>query len=822
MNAIDYGMIRGIPFRGFFSHKQAIIQGDDRANRLRRLLAEFLQKKYSQLQQCSAQETIEAQNSGIGVNSYHVTLPYDLLFKIFILLPAESLFRLQFVCKKWFGLINGSNFITCQSQQSETVLFSQKLIILKPDFYAAMLPHLPLEENPNMKKSKNLILMNPVTRKHIMLPLGTVGRVYDSSYGIASHAHTYKVVHLFRRVAGFTACEILSISTRTWKTVEESSGLFGDLRKIPVSIGGSLYWLSMEAGCDYVIAMNMEDEKFIRMKLPVLCGVKDRILEIGGNLGLVTHPEVNLMEVWIIMNDGDWIKSYRINLDVDFGYQPIPICSSRNGKEMVFECPGLKLYVYNFEKGEMKLVHSGDDDANEVLASRDLYVWKINDYPSYWAMSRNQTIHKTKRNMDTRSVVGKTSSLLREVEKRIQLKRELEESQKKQKEKKEPQNSLISVPYLAKDCIFNIIVRLPLESLQTSRFVSKSWFQIVNNPVFVDAHLRRSDFGLIFLTPVKNNLPFSDFEKPSSSSSTRISFSVESKVLESQSMPVHHYRLIDPPSLFYINFLEIKDGKSTIKEYKTTCMGKIRATCNGLIVLDNLMKRKGLIVLNPVTRELKTIPLGTKCSTHKEESYGLAYCNHSSKYKLVHLFKDELAYIGCEIMNIGSGSWRVVDGPPHGFFGSFGCGPVFALGALHWIPRDDHNEYVVSMLVDHESFRKIPLPHGDGIHDRVLEMSGFLGFVSRQNTSLIDVWILRSLGGESWEKKYSIHLDGTRNMVPLFCMRAYGELVFKCKDDDLYVYDQFLQFMRKVKVNKECFPFINCYFPHVNSLVSWN
>ncbi|KAG8378429.1 hypothetical protein BUALT_Bualt08G0136400 [Buddleja alternifolia] len=173
-------------------------------------------------------------------------------------------------------------------------------------------------------------------------------------------------------------------------------------------------------------------------------------------------------------------------------------------------------------------------------------------------------------------------------------------------------------------------------------------------------------------------------------------------------------------------------------------------------------------------------------------------------------------------MNIGSGSWRVVDGPPHGFFGSFGYGPVFALGALHWIPRDDHNEYVVLMLVDHESFRKIPLPHGDGIHDRVLEMSAFLGFVFRQNTNRIDVWILRSLGGESWEKKYSIDLDCTRNMVPHFCMRTYGELVFKCIDDDLYVYDQFLQFTRKVELNKECFPFINCYFPHVNSLASWN
>ncbi|KAL0360083.1 UNVERIFIED_CONTAM: hypothetical protein Sradi_3692800 [Sesamum radiatum] len=310
--------------------------------------------------------------------------------------------------------------------------------------------------------------------------------------------------------------------------------------------------------------------------------------------------------------------------------------------------------------------------------------------------------------MNTKPLVSKTTSLLRLVEERIKLKRELEENQKKQHRNKEPQDILVSVPYLHKDCIFNIIVRLPLESLQTSRFVCKSWYEIVNSPTFIYAHLQRSDIGLIFLSPVTKGLPSSVVGK-TSVSSVKIDFSVEAKVSELQSMPVHHWPLIDPPSLFYIKFLEIKDGKGTIKEFHTTCMGQIRATFNGLIVLDNCMKRRGLIVLNPVTRELKPIPLGTRSSPN-HESYGLGFCHESKRYKLVHLFQDDLRYVGCEIMNIGSRSWRVVDGPPSGLFGWLGYQPIFAIAALHWVPNVDHNEYIVSMPVDVEKFEKIPLP----------------------------------------------------------------------------------------------------------------
>ncbi|KAL8482549.1 hypothetical protein ACS0TY_028021 [Phlomoides rotata] len=409
--------------------------------------------------------------------------------------------------------------------------------------------------------------------------------------------------------------------------------------------------------------------------------------------------------------------------------------------------------------------------------------------------------------------MGETNSLLRLVEEKLRLKRELEENQKKQEEEKKPQVDPTALPNLPEECNFNINVRLPLETLMSSRFVCKEWYGIVNSPLFIDAHLQRSETGLIYLAPARRALPLSDVGKASSSSANKVDFSVESKVSE------FHWHLFNPLMLSRIKFLEIKDDKSIIREYNVTCMGQIRASCNGLIILEISMTG-GLVFLNPVTRKLNKIPCGTR-SPHHIESYGLAFCHESSRYKLVHLFQDTFKYFDCEVMDIGSGSWRGVNGPPNGFFGRIKHNPVFAMGALHWMPDVENNEHIVSMAFNDEKFRKIPLPSLGGIHDRILEICGFLGFVTRQCADQFDVWILRSFDAQDWEKQLSITVDCSREMVPLFYMRVEVKLVFKCVDsNDLYVYDHHLE-VRKIEVNEECFSSTFSRFPHVNSLMSW-
>lgn len=409
------------------------------------------------------------------------------------------------------------------------------------------------------------------------------------------------------------------------------------------------------------------------------------------------------------------------------------------------------------------------------------------------------------------SLASKNVGLLRLVEERS-LTKKIEEEKKHKREKQ--------VPYLHKDCISNILVRLPLDSLQRSRFVCKPWYNIIKNPKFIDAHLHRSESVLIFLSPFPNEslYPFSVASVPKELPNT---VSVELNLLQPKPIPIFNHTTINAPR-FSVQFLEFKNDKSKIGEYSLSCSGNIRATCNGLILLDNKLKNGGLVVMNPVTRKLIALPLGTLSRPH-DESYGFALIDSTGEYKVVHLFRDELRYVSCEILSLRTKAWREVNGPSFGFFNRFVDGPISAIGGLHWIPQVDRSEYIVSIEVDKEKFHQIPLPRSSRTHDRIVEMGGVLCLVVHEDVNHIDIWILKGFYGEVWTKYHSITVGSIIDMVPLFSLRIKGDIIFKRDEDgSFYVYDFQHQEMRKVEMVEGCIPRSSTtYLPHVNSLVSW-
>lgn len=402
---------------------------------------------------------------------------------------------------------------------------------------------------------------------------------------------------------------------------------------------------------------------------------------------------------------------------------------------------------------------------------------------------------------------SKAMSLLKLAEERASLKKKLEEGKQKQQ--------VDSVPYLPKDCISNILIRLPLESLQRSRFVCKPWYSIIYSPTFVHDNLRRAEKVLIFLSPINRVSRRSD--RDSVFRENPNTFSVEAKIFDLKSVHVLHRPLIDPSSKYAIRYMMLADGKTTIGEFNATCLGKIRASCDGLIVIDNNLKKGELLIMNPITRELNLLPLGTIYPSH-EESFALVNCTQG--YKLVHLFRDESQFIGCEVLRIGERSWRVVDGPSFGLLKWFGYEPVFAIGALHWVPEIDHSEYIVSMTIDDEKFHKIMLPKVSRFNDRIMEVSDRLCFVAHEEMNEISIWMLESLSGE-WGKIYTIGVGCIRDLIPLYFPKFRWEIYFMDKDGSVFVYDFEKEQMGKVVVKKGSFPFLGgAYMIHVNSLVS--
>ncbi|KAJ8759264.1 hypothetical protein K2173_006784 [Erythroxylum novogranatense] len=403
-----------------------------------------------------------------------------------------------------------------------------------------------------------------------------------------------------------------------------------------------------------------------------------------------------------------------------------------------------------------------------------------------------------------KSVGKKDVGLLKSVEERALHKKE--EDYHKQRQ----------IPYFHKDCVSNILLRLPLESLQHARFVCKPWYNIINNDLFIDTHLRSSESVLIFQKIVPNEIihQFSSTVMPQEHPNT---FSVEQSFLQSQPAPIIWQPVTNRRSRLSMQYMEFGEGKSKLGEYKLSCLGIIRATCNGLILLDNKLKRGGLVVMNPVTRKLTALPLGTLYPPERQ-SYGFAQSDTSKQYKVVHLFRDELGYVNCEILCLGTRNWREVNGPSFGLFGWLGYSPVSALGGLHWIPHIDRSDYIVSIGVDTENFQTTQLPKSCRTHDRIIEMGGSLCFVTHEGLS-IDIW---NLSGAVWTKQYSITRGSIIDLVPLLSLRISGDVIFRREEDgSFYAYDFKVEIMRKIEMDHKCFPRIGSYLPHVNSLVSW-
>ncbi|KAI9200054.1 hypothetical protein LWI28_001949 [Acer negundo] len=400
---------------------------------------------------------------------------------------------------------------------------------------------------------------------------------------------------------------------------------------------------------------------------------------------------------------------------------------------------------------------------------------------------------------------GKTKrnhNLLRLVEERA-LSKKIEKEQKKQE-----------VPYLSKDCVWNILIRLPIQSLSSMRFVCKPWCSIISDGNFIDAHLRCSETVLISLRsfvlhPSKTTPP----DPPNT-------FSVEASLLQRKPLSIFDHPFKNGPSKLYIQFMEIKEGKGKIEEYNISCFGIVRASCNGLILVDNQLKRGGLIVMNPVTRKLIALPVGT--INPRNESFGFALSEVTGEYKVVHLFQDKLGYISCETINLGTRVWREVNGPSFGLFQTFEHKPVSAIGALHWLPEIRINDYIVSMEVDNETFHTLSLPKTGGCYDRIIEKDGFLCFVTHEELN-IDIWILKGLSREVWTKHYSLTNGSVIDMVPLLSFKVSGDIVFMRKEDgSYYVYNFKLQMMTKVEMEEgHCWSSSSFMLPHVNSLVSW-
>ncbi|GAB4861479.1 hypothetical protein Ancab_036681 [Ancistrocladus abbreviatus] len=350
--------------------------------------------------------------------SYAPYFPNDLIFKIMLLLPIKTLLRFTCVCKTWYKLINSSDFVEAYNSQADSVLIFYKQVnhrspsafcvetqVKQPGGFLIFDNVLCSHSQPStvhlmqlqdgcgvitelniscfnailatcnglvLMRSKGkpgrVVVMNPMTRKFISFPMGTIN-VLKESYGLVfSHGKgVYKVVHLFQDDMRFFSCEILSLRTRSWKAVDGPDfGLIRQFAYAPVSAIGALHWLPDSSGASHVVSMGIDDESFAVRGLPKMTSLHDRLVAIGDLLSFVFASSANQIEVWILkgLYGTDWIRQYTIHVDA-IPSALVPVHSmvpifTLNGTVMVFRGQG-KLYSYDFLLEEIRQVELGTE-----------------------------------------------------------------------------------------------------------------------------------------------------------------------------------------------------------------------------------------------------------------------------------------------------------------------------------------------------------------------------------------------------------------------------------------------------------------------------
>ncbi|KAI8569136.1 hypothetical protein RHMOL_Rhmol02G0255500 [Rhododendron molle] len=352
-----------------------------------------------------------------------------------------------------------------------------------------------------------------------------------------------------------------------------------------------------------------------------------------------------------------------------------------------------------------------------------------------------------------------------------------------------------SLPY---DLIFRILLLLPAESLLISSSVCKEWFSLINSSDFIEAHSQQCESVFIFLKKASPRLKSFKIED-------KLGLLVNSSIF-SKSEPLRSY----------INFVKVQGGRCKVIESNISGFKNILATCNGLI-LATCEQNGGLLVLNPMTRKLSALPLGTTLPL--EQSYGFVFSQLTKQYKVVHLFQDESLHISCEILSLNTRLWRGVDGPSFGLFTSLVHKPVTAIGALHWLPSSANCSFIVSMGIDDEKFRTLSLPISSTPNDRLVEIGGFLSFVTHVGFRRLDVWMLKGLWGEGWVKQHIITSYRVPDLVPVSALRCGRELIFQVNGAPcFYAYDVEKEEMRVAVMEGGAPGGRQHYLPHVNTL----
>ncbi|KAJ0427924.1 putative F-box domain-containing protein [Helianthus annuus] len=278
------------------------------------------------------------------------------------------------------------------------------------------------------------------------------------------------------------------------------------------------------------------------------------------------------------------------------------------------------------------------------------------------------------------------------------------------------------------EIITDILYRLPAKSLARFKSVSKNWQSQISDPQFIKHH--------------QNTLN-------------------------------HHHLICNSHNTSLYSLPINPDNQSDQTPKNITCLSPhtdifiFHGSCNGLVLCstDDCINCHSLVVFNPTTRELVTIPeSGYDVISNLLEidiMYGFGYDSVTDDYKVVTVSYFHYNYLVAPgdmcvcVYSLGEGNWRRVDDSVYDHSHGRSLPGVLVNGVLHWVAcrGSDGLRVIVGFSLADETFSEVASPEfgdrGDVLSKRecrlvvVGETLGvFFGDV---------VWVMNEYGvRESW------------------------------------------------------------------------
>ncbi|OVA01986.1 F-box domain [Macleaya cordata] len=313
--------------------------------------------------------------------------------------------------------------------------------------------------------------------------------------------------------------------------------------------------------------------------------------------------------------------------------------------------------------------------------------------------------------------------------------------------------------YLPNDLWLEIFLLLPLDSIFTSKCVSKLWLSLLSKPSFITRRFNN------FNTPELPWTLFLHLHRPVNRSISTVSLDIHSK-------------FICGHDGFSFKFLPSKPSP-----YNKEDLIFLLASSNGLVLCSTRRYyQMRYYICNPLTKKWIVVPRRPPNAHHKwvingficESSSSLA----STSYKVVRVpeFKDPLTNFEIEIYSSNVGEWNIYKvSCPHqvtmlyNFSNNVVSGPN---GVLYWIevgeikiiaynPNDNHN----NNDENGEKCRLIDLPIREGVnYDREYIFGVSEGLISYSYTQSgeLSIWVLEDdliTGGWIWHLVHEIELE---------------------------------------------------------------